>query len=75
MNSGDRMLLFSDGVLDAESSHGGRFGTNRLVECACGEFPSVRELVRAIDDRIITWCHGRHEDDISLLAIGLSRRQ
>lgn len=68
---GDRLYLYSDGLPDAMSPEGVRFGDGRLREAVArlrGE-PLADGITRLLDD-IADWRDGeRPEDDISILAV------
>jgi hypothetical protein len=45
MSPGDRLLLVTDGVTEAENADGEFFGMERLVACACGGFAAIEHAV------------------------------
>lgn len=71
LRPGDRLYLYSDGILEARNPYGRAFGINRLLEhiergrAVC--LPdNLSALVRAVQD----WCGtSPPHDDISLLAV------
>lgn len=72
--AGDRFVICSDGVTDAQNPDGALFGSGRL----CATFDtiatgSVQSTVDAISSSLIDW-RGDAEatDDVSILAVGVS---
>jgi PAS domain S-box-containing protein len=68
---GDRLLLYSDGLVDATDPSGERFGTARLVDLATRHRTvGLHALVEAIDAAILTFRAGAaFADDVSLLVV------
>jgi sigma-B regulation protein RsbU (phosphoserine phosphatase) len=68
---GDRLLVYSDGLVDATGAGGERFGTTRLAELAkahCGA--DLRGLVEAVDAAVVAHHGGTaFDDDVSLLVV------
>jgi len=77
LEPGDTLLLYTDGVTDAVAPSGGRFGDGRLmagIEAARAGSPE--DIVAAVRDRVLAF-QGTAEpaDDITLVAVGRSRRR
>ena len=71
LEAGDRLFLYTDGLVDAESPAGVAFGLNRLkrVLRAHAELPS-RELVAAVFAELDRFTRSRPQhDDITAVAI------
>jgi phosphoserine phosphatase RsbU/P len=69
LGPGDVMLLFSDGVIEADDGHGARFGLERLrVLMAENRERSPQEMRNAIMDTVMRWS-GRPDDDMTLLVV------
>jgi sigma-B regulation protein RsbU (phosphoserine phosphatase) len=71
LDSGERLVLFSDGVTDCVNPHGEAFGEARLVQAiatsgALELGDSVRSIARALDDWRQT---AAYDDDVSLLML------
>jgi hypothetical protein len=66
----DRLLLYTDGVVDAYDRGGERFGVERLVElaerCAAAEFPGP-ETLRRLARSVLEHQKGAPADDATLL--------
>ena len=72
--SGDRLYLYSDGIPEAMNPAGEQFGNARLMETISkGRTESLQVSVATLMEEITRW-HGSAspQDDISILAIGLS---
>jgi sigma-B regulation protein RsbU (phosphoserine phosphatase) len=74
MAPGDTLVLFTDGVTEAEASDGSLFGVERLV-ALLGEAPDgdPAALVRRIVDTVATHASGfRASDDLTVMAVSLN---
>lgn len=71
MKEGDRLYIFSDGVIEALNNSDKQFGAHRLLKLIeQGKNLPVGESLDAILDSVQQWCAPRNPtDDISLLAI------
>jgi len=68
---GDFMLLYTDGVVDAESPQGEPFGTSRLQSVVIeNRNETAAEMIQALEDSLAVHV-GDHEpfDDVTILAI------
>lgn len=70
-STGDRLLLYSDGLVDAANAAGERFGTKRLADIAVRHrASSLRETLEAIDAEVAAHRgSATFADDVSLLAV------
>jgi sigma-B regulation protein RsbU (phosphoserine phosphatase) len=72
LEPGDHLLLYTDGLTEAESPSGEEFGEDRLVEIlrATAESPA-----NVMEQQIVTaateFCRGAFHDDLTVLAIAL----
>ena len=72
MSSGDRLLLFTDGVSEARDPAGEEFGETRLIELILSmPEASPRLLKRTIMNSVTEFCEGALQDDATLIAIGM----
>jgi sigma-B regulation protein RsbU (phosphoserine phosphatase) len=73
LSPGDRVMLYSDGLLDCQNPQGQHFGESQLIQSVNSRGMSLEEDVASLQSRIATWCDGRApDDDISLLAMRLA---
>jgi serine phosphatase RsbU (regulator of sigma subunit) len=70
LNSGDRLLLFTDGIVEAFSPTGEEFGNDRLIR-VLKDSPGVgaRRLIEIIVTSVEEHCGGEFQDDATLMAI------
>jgi len=72
LSPGDRFLMYSDGLLDAENRDGSFFGTEGLLKCLDQRVDPLKETIRQLEERVMHWCDGKSpNDDISVLAMSL----
>jgi PAS domain S-box-containing protein len=68
---GDRLLLYSDGLVDATNAAGERFGSTRLADLAkAHRAAGLHDLVGAVDAAVLAHRAGTtFDDDVSLLVV------
>ncbi|MCI0409681.1 MAG: serine/threonine-protein phosphatase, partial [Acidobacteria bacterium] len=72
LNSGDRILLFTDGVSEARDPAGEEFGEGRLIELILSmPEASPRLLKRKIMQSVTEFSQNPLEDDATLIAMRL----
>jgi sigma-B regulation protein RsbU (phosphoserine phosphatase) len=70
LRPGDTLLIYSDGVTEAEAPSGEDFGEERLVRClrdSHGQPP--RSLVHCIVESVSEFSHGSRYDDVTVVAV------
>jgi sigma-B regulation protein RsbU (phosphoserine phosphatase) len=68
--AGDTLLIYSDGVTEAESPTGEDFGEERLVRCLRQSLgTTAKSLVHCIVERVTEFSHGSRYDDVTVVAI------
>lgn len=73
LKPGDRVMLYSDGLVDCQNPQGQHFGESQLIQSVDSRYVSLDQDVASLQSRIATWCDGRApDDDISLLAMRLA---
>ena len=74
LSPGDRLLLYTDGVSDAENSQGGRLGLSGIENAVCGtENMSAEKTVLTLLGRVDEFAMGVEQaDDITILALEFS---
>jgi sigma-B regulation protein RsbU (phosphoserine phosphatase) len=72
LDPGDRVVLFTDGITEAESAEGIEFGDERLLEAVLRHRSSDPEaLLRGLFDDITRFAGRRLRDDATALAIAI----
>jgi sigma-B regulation protein RsbU (phosphoserine phosphatase) len=70
LDPGDTLLIYSDGVTEAEAPSGQEFGEERLVRCLRDSRElSARSLVHCIVENVNEFSHGSRYDDVTVVAI------
>ncbi|HZT33297.1 MAG TPA: fused response regulator/phosphatase [Bryobacteraceae bacterium] len=70
VEAGDRLVLFTDGVTEAENASGECFGEARLVECLRANADRDAEGLReALLAAVTQFCGGRFSDDATLVVV------
>ena len=72
MDSGDRLVLYTDGITEAMNSDEQEFGERRLVEIGNRNIaPSASELLAAIKKEMVSFCNGTFQDDFTLVVVAV----
>lgn len=70
LNSGDKLLLFTDGVTEARNAAGEEFGEQRLEECLrVYRGRNAAELRSFILDEVKEFCANKFDDDAALMVV------
>lgn len=72
LEPGDRLLLYTDGVIEARNAAGEFFGTDRLVEFVCRQASSGRpaaETLRRLNHAILAHQEGTLQDDATTVMV------
>ncbi len=70
--SGDRLVLYTDGLTEAMNSDEQEFGEGRLHELCGGIIGlSASELLAAIRKEVVTFCNGNFQDDFTLVVVAV----
>jgi serine phosphatase RsbU (regulator of sigma subunit) len=65
---GDTLVLYTDGVTEAENAEGEQFGESRLMETVRGQIHlPVPDLVAAVETAVLEFSRGEQADDITLI--------
>jgi phosphoserine phosphatase RsbU/P len=69
---GDRLVLYTDGVTDAVTSTGARFGKERMIATIeAARSGSAHDIVRALSGAVSGFCEGVvPADDVTIVAVG-----
>ncbi len=70
LNSGDRLVLFTDGVTEVRSASGEEFGEKRLRELLAREHRrSAAQLESTIMNKVSKFCGDQFDDDAALMVV------
>ena len=72
LQAGDKLLLSTDGITEAENLQLEEFGDERLQEVARGHDGSALDIQRAIMQQVTEFCGGNFRDDATLLVLRMS---
>lgn len=76
ISSGDLLLGYSDGVMDALDSRGEPFGIDRLKQVVSEAPPEPHETVQAVLQALDAYTRGTEQyDDLTLVALGRPREE
>jgi len=73
LEPGDRLVLYTDGLSEAEDSQGEMFGERRIIESVLRE-PSARpeRIKRLLIDEAVRFSGGRFGDDVTMVVVGVT---
>jgi phosphoserine phosphatase RsbU/P len=72
LRSGDRLVLFTDGMVEAFDDEGQEFGDERLVQIAAANRQSDADsLHRLLTSAVLEHCEGRPQDDATLVVVAV----
>jgi sigma-B regulation protein RsbU (phosphoserine phosphatase) len=72
LRSGDRLLLFTDGITEAEDPHGDEFGTERVAVFAkTHEAKSAARMNQQLLLEVTQFCGAQFQDDATLLVLAV----
>lgn len=75
LSPGDRVVLFTDGVSEARDTEENDFGEDRLERLAAAHRNlGARELLARIIEEVSSFTGGRTEDDLTLVAVAVTKR-
>ncbi|MGH9564256.1 MAG: PP2C family protein-serine/threonine phosphatase, partial [Terracidiphilus sp.] len=70
LEKGDRLLLFTDGITEAEDTSGREFGEAGVAEFVLANCAlTAKELNSRLLDRVSTYCDAQFRDDATVLVI------
>lgn len=72
LQSGDTLVLYTDGITEAESTQLEEFGEDRLQEAARIRDTTAIDIQRAILQRVTAFCGGNFRDDATVLVLKVS---
>jgi sigma-B regulation protein RsbU (phosphoserine phosphatase) len=72
LGHGDKLVLSTDGITEAENTQLEEFGEQRLIEVALARELSALDTQRAIMQRVTAFCAGDFRDDATLLVLRIA---
>jgi phosphoserine phosphatase RsbU/P len=72
LQSGDKLVLSTDGITEAENTTLEEFGEDRLLEAARSRDGSALDIQQTIMHQVTTFCGGNFRDDATLLVLRIS---
>jgi phosphoserine phosphatase RsbU/P len=66
--SGDRLLLYTDGVSEAPNQEAEEFGYQRIAAAAASARASASDCQRRVMEEVMKFCGGEFSDDVTLIA-------
>ena len=72
LEPGDKLLLSTDGITEAEDAQLEEFGEQRLLEAASDRNGSAVDTQKTIMQKVSAFCGGNFRDDATLLVLKLS---
>jgi len=68
LSSGDRIVLFTDGVIDAQSSKGKLYGLKRLNRfISANRDKEPRDFIDSLIENVLEFCEGESKDDMTVV--------
>ena len=72
LESGDRLVLYTDGLTEAMNSDEQEFGEQRLVELGSRNIAlSASEMLAASKKEVVSFCNGSFQDDFTLVVVAV----
>lgn len=68
LQSGDRVLIYTDGVTEAGGAVGNMFGEDRLIEALRSTASDPQDMQRAVLEAAAAFCGEEFEDDATVIA-------
>ncbi|HUI53242.1 MAG TPA: PP2C family protein-serine/threonine phosphatase [Terriglobales bacterium] len=71
LSPGDRLLLYTDGVTEAQNRQSEEFGGARLLQAATHDRSSAESVQRGVMEQIETFCGHNFLDDVTLIVAAI----
>jgi sigma-B regulation protein RsbU (phosphoserine phosphatase) len=70
LHSGDRLVLFTDGLTEATNENGEQFGEERLLELLVANIDlGAEDLQEKVFETVREFCNGQFHDDVTLMIV------
>ena len=71
LTPGDRLVIYTDGVAEAENTAAEEFGSERIAACAKDGTGSATECKARVMEAVTKFCGGQFRDDVTLLVAAI----
>ena len=71
LNSGDRLLFFTDGVTEAQNPQAVEFGYDRIAQAAGPARSSAADTKRRVMEDVTKFCNSEFADDVTLVVVAI----
>lgn len=70
LKAGDKLLLYTDGIVESKNVHGEEFGLDRLITTILNK---PNKLLKAIDIAVLQYSFGDQRDDFAMLLVDVDK--
>jgi phosphoserine phosphatase RsbU/P len=71
LHSGDRLLIFTDGVTEAQNAQAVEFGFDRIISAAGPADSSAADTKRRVMEEVAKFCNNEFGDDVTLVVAAI----
>lgn len=68
LRAGDKLFLYTDGIVESKNAHGEEFGMDRLITTILSK---PNKLLKAIDIAVLQYSFGDQRDDFAMLLVDI----
>lgn len=72
LRAGDKLFLYTDGIVESKNAHGEEFGMDRLITTILSK---PNKLLKAIDIAVLQYSFGDQRDDFAMLLVDIDEMQ
>ena len=70
LRAGDKLFLYTDGIVESKNVHGEEFGLDRLIKTILSK---PNKLLKAIDIAVLQYSFGDQRDDFAMLLVDIDK--